>query len=186
MGDNKSRVLGIVGSPREKGNTNAMVDAILQGAAMKGVATEMVQLSQKKIKPCHACDACRSKGKCRHNDDMLDLLTLMKESDVWVFGTPVYWWGPTAQMKAFIDRWYQEIKGLRESGKKKVILAIPYGDTEPDTAKHTIGMFKDAIKYLKKDLSAIIEAPGMLDMTDAEENGELMRRCLKVGKQSVQ
>jgi len=110
----------------------------------------------------------------------------MKESDVWVFGTPVYWWGPTAQMKAFIDRWYQEIKGLRESGKKKVILAIPYGDTEPDTAKHTIGMFKDAIKYLKKDLSAIIEAPGMLDMTDAEENGELMRRCLKVGKQSVQ
>jgi len=48
MGDNKSRVLGIVGSPREKGNTNAMVDAILQGAAMKGVATEMVQLSQRR------------------------------------------------------------------------------------------------------------------------------------------
>lgn len=114
------RVLGIVGSPRKKGNTNAMVDAILEGAAMKGAGVEKVHLSKKKIKPCKACDACREgKGKCRQDDDMEELLALMKESDVWVFGTPVYWWGPTAQMKTFIDRWYQDVKGLRNCGKKK-------------------------------------------------------------------
>lgn len=181
----KCRVLGIVGSPRKKGNTSAMVDAILQGAAMQGAGVEMVQLSKYKIKPCRACDACREKGKCRHSDDMDELLALMKESDVWVFGTPVYWWGPTAQMKTFVDRWYQDVKGLRGCGKKKVILAIPFGDTEAKTARHTIGMFHDAMKYLKKDIVEVIEAPGMGGMKDAEENSELMHLCQKVGKQVV-
>ncbi len=182
---NKSRVLGIIGSPRKKGNTFAMVDTILQGAAIEGAGVESVQLTKYKIKPCRACDACRDKGKCRHDDDMEELLTLMKESEVWVFGTPVYWWGPTAQMKTFMDRWYQDVKGLRDSGKKKVILAIPYGDTEPKTARHTIGMFKDAMQYLKKDIIEVIEGPGMVELKDAEENKNLMRLCLKAGKNIV-
>lgn len=179
----KCRVLGIVGSPRKKGNTNAMVDAILQGAATKGAGVEMVHLSKQKIKPCKACNVCREKGKCRHDDDMEELLAMMKESDVWVFGTPVYWWGPTAQMKTFVDRWYQDVNGLRNSGKKKVILAIPYGDTDSSTARNTIGMFKESLKYLKKDIVEIIEGPGMVDLHDAEKNEELMRLCMKVGKQ---
>ena len=179
----KCRVLGIVGSPRKKGNTNAMVDAVLQGASMNGAGVEMVHLSKQKIKPCEACDACRKKGKCKHDDDMGELLDLMKQSDVWVLGTPVYWWGPTAQMKTFIDRWYQDVDGLRSSGKKKVILVIPYGDTEPETSRNTIGMFKDSIRYLKKDIFEIIEGPGLNDSDDAEEDGELMRKCLKIGKQ---
>lgn len=182
---NKLRVLGIVGSPRKKGNTNAMVDAVLQGAAMKGAGVEMVHLTKKKIKPCRACDACREKGKCRQDDDLEELLSLMKESDVWVFGTPVYWWGPTAQMKAFIDRWYQDVKGLCDSGKKKVILVIPYGDTDESTARNTIGIFIDSLKYLKKDIVEIIEGPGLVEPQDAEENSDLMRLCMKAGKQAV-
>ena len=176
------RVLGIVGSPRKKGNTNAMVDAILQGAATKGAGVEIVHLSKQKIKSCKACDACREKGKCRHDDDMEELLELMKESDVWVFGTPVYFWGPTGQMKTFIDRWYQDVKGLRDCGKKKVVLAIPYGDSESATAKNTIGIFKDSLSYLKKDIVEIIEGPGMVEKSDAENNDDLMEQCRKVGK----
>jgi multimeric flavodoxin WrbA len=176
------RVLGIVGSPRKKGNTNAMVDAILQGAATKGAGVEKVRLSKQKIKSCKACDVCREKGKCRHDDDMEELLALMKESDIWVLGTPVYWWGPTGLMKNFIDRWYQDVKGLQKSGNKKVILAIPYGDTESATAENTIGMFKNSMNYLNKDIVEIIEGPGLTGPNDAEENEELMNTCLEIGK----
>lgn len=179
---NKRRVLGIVGSPRKKGNTNAMVDAVLQGAAMGGAGVEKVRLRKKKIKPCRACDQCREKGKCRHDDDMEELLSLMKESDIWVFGTPVYWWGPTAQMKAFIDRWYQDVEGLKSSGEKQVILVIPYGDTDASTARNTIGIFQDSLNYLNKDIVAIIEGPGISGLDDAAENHDLIQQCLDAGK----
>ena len=50
-----------------------------------------------------ACDACRKTGQCAQRDDMQALLEKMERSQAWVLGTPVYWWGPTAQFKAFLD-----------------------------------------------------------------------------------
>ncbi|MEE4193791.1 MAG: flavodoxin family protein [Anaerolineae bacterium] len=181
----KCRVLGIVGSPRKNGNTNAMVEAVLQGAAMKGAGVELVHLSKQKIKPCKGCGACRQKGNCRYDDDMAELLGFMKESDVWVLGTPVYWWGPTGQMKTFMDRWYQDIKGLRECGKKDVILVIPYGDKDAKTAQNTIGMFQESFEYLKKNIVEIIEGPGLVDRTEAADNDKLMKHCMEIGKKIV-
>ena len=37
-------------------------------------------------------------------DDMQGLLEQTQRSQVWVLGTPVYYWGPTAQFKAFVER----------------------------------------------------------------------------------
>jgi multimeric flavodoxin WrbA len=35
---------------------------------------------------------------------MAMIVEKMDASRIWVLTTPVYWWGPTAQMKTFIDR----------------------------------------------------------------------------------
>ena len=35
---------------------------------------------------------------------MAEVLPRLAESDALIFGTPVYWYGPTALMKAFLDR----------------------------------------------------------------------------------
>ena len=61
---------------------------------------------------------------------MAALLEKMKHSPIWVFGTPVYWWGPTAQFKAFLDRWYGSDRKAVFPGKR-VILTIPFEDTTP-------------------------------------------------------
>ena len=99
------RALGIVGSPRRGGNTETLVDAVLAGAAEAGAQVEKVILDELDVRPCRACNACRKTGACVQQDDMAGLLEQMQRSDVWVLGTPVYWWGPTAQFKAFLDRW---------------------------------------------------------------------------------
>jgi multimeric flavodoxin WrbA len=99
------QVLGIVGSPRKGGNTETLIDAVLSGAQEAGAWTEKVLLRDLEIGPCRACDACQRTGMCVQEDDMPALLEKMKHSSVWVLGTPVYWWGPTAQFKAFLDRW---------------------------------------------------------------------------------
>ena len=97
-------MLGIVGSPRKGSNTHILVERILEGAQSVGAEPKKITLSEIDIRPCRACDACAKTGKCVQKDDFAGLLEDMEKSDVWVLGTPVYWWGPTAQFKSFLDR----------------------------------------------------------------------------------
>ena len=99
-------MLGIVGSPRRGGNTEILVDEILAGAEEAVGNIEKVILNEMNINPCRACNSCYKTGKCVQDDDMSSLFEKMEQSDVWILGTPIYWWGPTAQFKAFLDRWY--------------------------------------------------------------------------------
>jgi hypothetical protein len=154
------KITGFSGSPRKGGNTDFLMETILKGAADKGWETDFVALSKANIGFCEACDACHKNGKgCVKKDDMQMMAEKMKASDVWIFGTPVYWWGPTAQMKVFVDRWYGLPPETFEN--KKVILVLPMADAQDSTASHLIGMFQDSCAYLSVEIIDIIVAKGV-------------------------
>ena len=46
------KVLGIIGSPRKKGNTHQLVSRILEGARSAGADTELVLLDDLTIREC--------------------------------------------------------------------------------------------------------------------------------------
>ena len=182
------RVLGIVGSPRQGGNTDILVDEILRGAKDAGAETEKVMLGDLAIAPCQACGACRESGQCVQTDDMEELLGKMKSSAVWVLGTPVYWWGPSAQLKAFVDRWFA--KGFEPARKatfedRRVILAVPMGDTDPATGRHVVGMFTDALGYVKAKLFRSILATGAYEAGDVRRNGEVLEQARQAGRDAI-
>ncbi|WNY25140.1 flavodoxin family protein [Methanolapillus millepedarum] len=168
---------GFCGSPRRKGNTDILMQTVLDEASEKGFDTEMVYLSDAHVGFCKACDACHlPNGKCIIDDDMESLVQNMKESDVWVFGTPVYWWGPTAQMKVFVDRWY----GFYSDNlfkNKKAILVVPMEDTDEKTASHVVGMFQDSFDYVGVELSDVIVADGVRNRGDVKERPELIQKA---------
>jgi len=121
-------------------------------------------------------------------DDMPDLLEQMGRADVWVIGTPVYWWGPSAQTKLFVDRWY--CKSHRDEDKaafrgKPVILAIPMGDSDPATARHTVGMFTDALKFMEARLFATLLAPDANDLGDVRKMPDLLATARRTGRDAV-
>ena len=188
MKQERSQVLGIVGSPRQGGNTDILVDEILKGAEQAGARTEKVMLAELAVAPCQACYACRSTGECVIRDDMADLIEKMKASQVWVIGTPVYWWGPTAQLKAFVDRWFA-LAGGGESSEvfkgRRVILAVPMGDTNAATGRHVVGMFTDALEYVKARLFASVLAPGAYEPGDVNKNQEVLKRARQAGHDAV-
>ena len=98
------KILGVVGSPRKDGNTHILVSKILEGAEAEGVAGELLLLGELTIRQCDGCHVCWQGNACSKNDDMSELYSRIAASDAMVFGTPVYWYGPTALMKGFIDR----------------------------------------------------------------------------------
>lgn len=98
------KVLGIVGSARKGGNTEIMIEEALAAAREAGAETDMVTVAGKDIKGCDGCDTCRKTGICHIKDDMQPIYKKMEEADAILLGSPVYFYGVTAQTKAIMDR----------------------------------------------------------------------------------
>ena len=182
------RAVGIVGSPRRGGNTEILVDEILRGAEEAGALIEKVLLSQLDVAPCRACDGCRDTGTCVQQDDMHELVEKMRSSRVWVLGTPVYWWGPSAQIKAFLDRWYSQQfdrEHIAMFKGRRVVLAIPMGDGNPRTARHTVGMFTSALSYVRAELFATVLAPGANDRGEVREDPDVVAAARRAGREAM-
>jgi len=186
--EKQTSVLGIVGSPRRGGNTETLVEAILAGAAEAGAIARKIILSELDIAPCEACGACEDTGQCTITDDMEDLLQEMKTSDVWVLGTPVYWWGPSAQFKLFLDRWYSKVFLPEDKAMfkgRRIILAVAMGDADRATARHTIGMLTDAISYLEAELFATVLAPGVNDAGEVRQRPGILEEAHRLGCEAI-
>jgi len=98
------KILGISCSPRKDGNTVAMLNEALKAAKAEGAEVELYSVAGKNLQPCDGCWACLKSGKCGIDDDMDALLDKILEADGLIFGTPIYFWGMTAQAKTIIDR----------------------------------------------------------------------------------
>ncbi|MHA2181201.1 MAG: flavodoxin family protein [Promethearchaeota archaeon] len=98
------KILGISCSPHKKGNTVILLEETLKGAAEHGADTELFSVSGKDIKGCDACYSCITTGECHNQDDMQLLYTKLIEADGIVYGSPIHFYGITAQAKAIMDR----------------------------------------------------------------------------------
>ncbi len=129
----KVRILGIAGSPR-KGNTEYLVKMALEAAEGVGnVVTEFVSLREKPVKPCLADYTCFQKGTLEAacptitDDCGNEVMAKMAKADGFIIGSPVYWGGVTAQMKALMDRSMAlEAKSMALRNKVAGVLTVAY------------------------------------------------------------
>ena len=98
------KVLVISSSPRRGGNSDLLCDRFMTGAQEAGHHVEKIFLRDKHVDYCFGCMVCQKTGRCVRKDDMEEILKKMIEADILVFGTPVYFYGMSAQMKTLIDR----------------------------------------------------------------------------------
>ena len=94
-------------SPRKKGNTYLMLTAVLKELEERGIETELIQAGDRGIHGCTACEKCRhsEQPRCAYDDDIVnEAIAKIEKADALIIGSPVYFGGVSAQMKAFIDR----------------------------------------------------------------------------------
>jgi len=97
-------VLVFLGSPRKKGNSEILTKAILEGVRMAGGTPAIIRLCDLRIAPCISCGGCDKTGKCVVEDDMTALYDKILSTDKIIVASPIFFYGITAQTKAFIDR----------------------------------------------------------------------------------
>ncbi len=191
---NEIAVLGVVGSPREGGNTDTLVTEVLRGAAEVGASTQKLHVGRYKIAPCTSCGACVKTGQCFQRDGMDELIPLMERHQVWVLGTSVYWWSATAQMKLFVDRWFApwiHPETRTVFSQRVAVIVTPLGDTDARVARHTTGMFGDIFAFLGIPIAATVVAPnvggsGIESGADALKRPELLQAAHDAGRAAVE
>ncbi len=96
------------GSPRPNGNTAAMVSAFAEGARESGHTVQIVNVCQKKIAGCLACEYCHTKGngQCIQKDDMQEVYPLLQAAEMIVLASPIYYHSFTGQLQCAINRIY--------------------------------------------------------------------------------
>ena len=182
-----SRVLGIVGSPRREGNTDLLVSEVLRAVRESGHIAEHLFLRDLDIKECDGCHSCWEGIECPKQDDMLKLYPKIIESDILVLGTPVYWYGPTALMKLFVDRLvYFNCPVNREAvrGKLAVVVA-PFEDTDDKTASLLVQFFEMSFQYLEMTLVEALLVPGVTRRGEVKDNAQYMRKAYELGTRIV-
>jgi multimeric flavodoxin WrbA len=183
--DAMKRILGIIGSPRKYGNTDVLVSRILEGARDHGASTERVSLADLKISECDGCYACwKGKHACSKADDMRDLYPRIAKADAIVFGTPVYWFGPTAIMKCFMDRFvYFTCPANRRKIRNKVgVIAVPFGDRTYAASDPVVDFFTRCLDYLEMRLIDKILVPGVTEPGEVRTREPVMAKCHDLGR----
>ncbi|MBW1771242.1 MAG: NAD(P)H-dependent oxidoreductase [Deltaproteobacteria bacterium] len=97
-------VLGLQGSPRTKGNTSILLSTFLEEAQRMGAFIQRLDVARMNISPCLECGTCDEEGFCPVDDDMEQVYPMLRQADIIVMATPIFFYGATAQLKALIDR----------------------------------------------------------------------------------
>ena len=124
------QILVLNGSPRPNGNTKGMVEAFRDGAVSAGHHVDVVDVCRLKISGCLACEYCHTKGRgaCVQKDDMRQIYDLLKESEMLVLASPIYYHGITGQLKCALDRFYSAAYPSKPPRLKKVAMILSSGD----------------------------------------------------------
>jgi arsenate reductase len=98
-------VLGLQGSPRKKGNTNYLIARFMDAAEKSGARTITVDVTKKNIIPCKEYTVCEKKGFCPIDDDVKEeIYPLLRQADIVVVASPIFFYNMSAQLKAVVDR----------------------------------------------------------------------------------
>ena len=179
------KVIGIVGSPRKNGNTNAVVQKVLEGAAEAGAETRNFILNEMNYKGCQACNYCKAHDKCKLEDDLTEFLEELAAADAVVFGSPIYFAQFTGQMRLFLDRCYSLVNPDHTSrlpaGKKAVIVGAQ-GVPDPAFYKGVYEEFGGEIShFLGMDVKDILVAAGYQAPGEVKSDAEIMARAKSAG-----
>lgn len=94
------------GSPRKGKNSDTLVESFLKGFNIsKSHTIKHFYINDLKINPCQGCLSCASPPhNCKIDDDMQEIYTAYRESDLIIWASPMYWGYLTAQLKLVQDR----------------------------------------------------------------------------------
>ncbi len=138
------KIVCVLGSPRAHANSSILAARFADAARKLGGEVKTFVLNDLKYRGCQGCMLCKTKlDRCVLEDDLTQVLDAVREADVVVLASPVYFWDVSAQTKGFLDRCFSylvpdfitnPVKSRLEPGKKFVLMLA---QANPDEGSFT-------------------------------------------------
>jgi len=106
---------------------------VLQGAEESDAESQIIYLNDLTFWGCQACDGCVDTGECVLEDDLTNYYQQLREADIWILASPVYFDGVSGQTKLFFDRcrcFAMDAGNLK--GKRRAAIILTYEDRPRD------------------------------------------------------
>ncbi len=178
------KIVCLLGSPREKGNSAAIANRFCSTAERLGAEVRTFALNNLEYRGCQACMACKTKlDQCALEDDLTEVLDAVCETDVLVLASPVYYGDVSSQLKAFIDRTYSYLtpdyitssKPCRLSEGKKLVFILVQGNPDQERFADIFERYDYFFKWYGFTESHLIRAWGARGMGEVATREDLMK-----------
>lgn len=181
------KILILNGSPRKNGNTRFALQQINKVLEQENEVS-FLDLCSMKLSGCSACDGCKKNdGHCICPDDSDLVLQQIAQADAVIFGTPVYWWGMSEQMKMAVDKFYAQDAAFHKMKKKIGVVSVGANGLENPQYRLIREQFSCIAEYLGWNmafsLSFSASAPGELE-TDKNVGAQLRQVCVQMTAES--
>ncbi|MDQ7778378.1 MAG: flavodoxin family protein [Planctomycetota bacterium] len=179
------RLLCVNGSPRQGGNSEALLREAMKGAQAEGARTVSVTLNSVQIRPCQGCEECKVAGTCRQKDGMRSLYSKIDRANGIILAAPVYMTHLSAQTKLFIDRLYSYITSdfkSRLAAGKRVVLITTQGEENAKTYAGAMRTLSTVFGWLGFKVTGKLVATALGPRGDAQKRKALLKRAFDLGR----
>ncbi len=178
------KITCVLGSAKVNGNSAMLAKRFCGKAQELGAEVQTFLLNDLDYRGCQGCNACKSTlDRCVEKDDLEPVLDSIRECDVLVMASPVYYGSVSGQLKCFIDRTYSYLgpdflvsktASRLEPGKKLVFVLTQAADAE-DAFDDIFPKYRDFFSYYGFAESTLIRGCGVSGPGASEERDDLMK-----------
>lgn len=188
------KIVAVLGSPRLNGNSAFLAGRFLEAARKLGAETQSFALNTLVYRGCQSCNRCkRSSETCVLQDDLSEVLEAVREADVIVLATPVYYGDVTGQMKTFIDRTYSYLtpdfhtnpKRSRLSPGKTLVFIQTQGLADATAFADVFPRYEGMMRLLGISETHLIRGCGLTKRDDVLKHEAVLKQAEELAVQVV-
>jgi len=187
------KMLVLVGSPRRAGNSAALAAAVQRGAEQEGISATVRFIDDYITSFLRDCRACRRPdGECSIDDRFRTLFfDDFLPADGVVFCSPFYWYGLSAQVKAFFDRTFcyyaasypGSVKVIERMSRKRIALVLASEETYPGASLGIIHQLQEYARYTHSEFVGVVRGIGNSRSEVTRDPGDPIQAAEQLGRE---
>ncbi len=180
------KIVAVLGSPRLNGNSAFIAGCFLEAAKNLGAETRSFALNALAYRGCQACMCCKKTSEvCVLKDGLSEVLAAVREADVIVLASPVYYGDVTGQMKLFIDRtfcyltpdFHTNPQRSRLLPGKTVVFIQTQGLADATVFADVFPRYREMMKFIGIDEAHLLRGCGLSKQDDIRKHEDVLKQA---------